>query len=219
MKFKYLVIFLAIISLTILYMISLFSHPVQVPLSGLSQHDGQKVIIKGIVTKYQTTQFGSQLITLRDCDDDTSSVIVYLEDESPVEYGDTIQAIGKVQRYKDQWEVSVSDPQLLTIIQKWTHQSFPLWQLAEHPERYRDTNVNITGIIIQKQKSSFVLTDQTKKYTLGVSCDASRCSHVSDNDAVAVAGRFVYDSFLLHFSLQITEPTHGIFKMEAASYA
>lgn len=219
MKFKYLVLYLAFLSLTVLYIISLFSRPVQISMTTISEHSGQKVAIQGTVIEYRTTQFGSQLITLRDTENDTCSVLVYLEGEISIEYGDMIQATGEVQRYKDQWEVMVSNPQFITILQKWNGQAYPLWQLAEHPARYLDTNVNVTGIIIKKQAESFVLTDHTKRYSLHVSCDATRCSHIANDDVVAVAGRFIYDSSSLCFILQVTEQNHRILSMVEQSYA
>jgi len=212
MKFKYLVILVAIVSLFALYGVSLVSHPVQISLSALSEYNGQKVIIQGMVTDYRTTAFGSQLITLRDSNNENNSAVVYLEGEISVEFGDIIQVIGEVQHYKDQWEVTVSNSQFITIVQNWGSQAYPLWQLAEHPEKYRNTNVNVTGIITQKQTSSFILTDPTEKYFIDVSYDTSHVSHFSNGDAVAVAGRFVYNPSLLRFVIQVTNNNHRILR-------
>jgi hypothetical protein len=205
MKFKYLILYLALVSLALLYLLSLFSSPVQISMRNVSDYSGQKVAIQGIVTAYRTTSFGSQLITLRDVDNDTCSVLVYLEGEISIQYGDIIQAVGEVQRYKDQWEVMVSNPQFISILQRWNNQVSPLWQLAEHPNRYLDTNINVTGIITQKQTASFILTDETKKYLLHVSCNAVYCAPFSNDDSVAVAGRFIYDSSSFRYILQVTE--------------
>lgn len=105
MKFKYLIILIAIGSLLGLYILSLFSQPVLVPLSKLQAYTGQQVIVQGIITDYRTTTYGSQLITIRDAQNSTSSAVLYIEGELLVEYGDTIQATGDVQHYKNQWEV------------------------------------------------------------------------------------------------------------------
>ena len=213
MKFKYLVILVAILSLIVLYGASLVSHPIQISLSELPKYNGQNVIVQGKVTDYRTTTFGSQLITLRDIDNENTSVVIYLEGELSVEYGDIIQAIGEVQHYKEQWEVTVSNPQSITIVQNWGSQACPLWQLAEHPEKYRDTNVNVTGIITQKQASSFILTDPTEKYFIDVSYDTSRVSSFSNGDAVAVAGRFSYNPFLLCFVIKVIDTHHRVLKI------
>lgn len=210
MKFKYLILYVALVSLALLYILSLFLSPIQISMRNVSEYSGQKVAIHGIVTAYRTTSFGSQLITLRDVENDTGSVVVYLEGEISIEYGDMIQVVGEVQRYKDQWEVMVSNPQFISILQKWNNQVYPLWELAEHPTRYLDTNVNVTGIITQKQTESFILADETKKYFLHVSCNAVSCASFSDDDAVAVAGRFIYDSSSFRYIVQVTEQNQKI---------
>jgi hypothetical protein len=214
MKFNYIVILSTIISLVVLYGVSLISQPEQVLLSSLSFHDGQQVLVQGIVTDYRTTTFGSQLITLRESINDGSSAVLYVEGVVSVEFGDRIQAIGKVKRYKDQWEVMVSNPLSVTIVEKWGNQTFPLWQLAKHPDRYCDTNVIISGILTQKQSSSFVLTDTTETYFLDVSCDHSSLSSFSNGDAVEVAGRFIYEPRVLRFMLTLSEQEHRLITLE-----
>jgi DNA/RNA endonuclease YhcR with UshA esterase domain len=214
MKFKYLIILIAIASLVTLYFLSLVSQPVLISLSALHTYNGQQVIVQGVVTEYRITIYGSQIITIRDMENSTNSVMLYIEGEASVEYGDTVQAIGEVQQYKEQWEISVNNPQFVTILQKWNNQSFPLWQLAENPDKYLGTNVNVTGIATQKHESSFSLTDPEGKYSIDVFYDSS-CSHqFSKDDSVAVAGRFLYETKTFQYVLKATENTHGIWKLE-----
>lgn len=214
MKFKYLIILIAIASLVALYFLSLVSHPVLISLSALPTYNGQQVIVQGVVTEYRTTTYGSQIITIRDMENSTNSVALYIEGEVSVEYGDTVQAIGEVQQYKEQWEISVNNPQFVTILQKWNNQSFPLWQLAENPGKYLGTNVNVTGIVTQKYESSFSLTDSERKYSIDVSYDSSCPHQFSKDDSVAVAGRFLYETKTFQYVLKATESTHGIWKLE-----
>ena len=214
MKFKYLIIFITVGSLFALYLLSLFSQPILVPLSVLSSYNGQQVIVQGIVTDYRTTTYGSQLITIRETQNSTHSVVLYFEGELTVEYGDTIQATGEVQQYKNQWEVVVNSPQLIVVLQKWHIVSFPLWQLALHPENYLDTTVNVTGIASQKDTSSLTLTSSDGKYCIGVAYHSSCPHQFSKGDTVAVGARFLYDPTTCRFFLKATEETHGIWTME-----
>jgi cytochrome c-type biogenesis protein CcmE len=214
MKFKYLIILIAIASLVALYFLSLVSHPSLISLSTLPTFNGQQVIVQGVVTEYRTTTYGSQIITIRDLENNTHSVALYIEGEVSVEYGDTVQAIGEVQQYNEQWEISVNNPQFVTILQKRNNQSFPLWQLAENPDKYLGTNVNVTGIVTQKHESSFSLTDSDGKYSIDVSYDSSCPHQFSKNDSVAVAGRFLYEPKTFQFVLKVTESNHGIWKLE-----
>jgi cytochrome c-type biogenesis protein CcmE len=212
MKFKYLIILIAIGSLVALYFLSLISQPVLVPLSLLQTYNGQQVIVQGVVTDYRTITYGSQLITIRETQNSTKSVVLYIEGEIPIEYGDTIQATGEVQQYKNQWEIVVNNPQLIVILQKWHDLSFPLWQLALHPENYLDTTVNVTGIATQLFDSSFTLTSMDGKYSIEVAYQSSCPHQFLKGDTVAVGARFIYDATTCRFFLKATEATHGIWK-------
>lgn len=212
MKFNYLVILIAIASLLLLYGVSLISQPPEVSLSALSDYNGQQVSVHGRVTMYRATTFGSQLITIRGEDADEGTAIIYIEGETSVEYGDKIQAVGQVQQYKNQWEIMVSNPKFVTIIEKWDNQEIPLWQLGENPERYLDTNVNVTGIISQKYPTSFQLTTPAQTHSLLVTCAPSTISSFSDGDTITVLGRFVYDPRLFQFTLKVTDNSHKIMK-------
>ena len=214
MKFKYLIILIAIASLVVLYFLSMVSQPVLISISTLPTYNGQQVIVQGVVTEYRITTYGSQIITIRDMENSTNSVMLYIEGEVSVEYGDTIQAIGEVQQYQEQWEVSVNNPQFVTILQKWNNQKFPLWQLAENPGKYLGTNVNVTGIVTQKHESSFSLTDSEGKYSIDVSYDSSCPYQFSKDDSVAVAGRFIYEIKTFQYVLKAPESTHGIWKLD-----
>jgi DNA/RNA endonuclease YhcR with UshA esterase domain len=214
MKFKYLIILIAIASLVALYLLSIVSHPVLISLSKLSTYNGQKVVVQGIVTEYRTTSYGSQIITIKERENSTNSVMLYIEGAIPVEYGDVVQATGQIQQYKEQWEVVVNNPHFILILQKWNNLSFPLWQLAQHPENYLDTNVNVTGVATQTYASSFVLSSTDGTYSIEVSY-LSSCSHqFSKGDAVAVGARFVYNEATFQFSLRAVDDTHGIWKIE-----
>jgi len=212
MKFKYLIILIAIGSLVALYFLSLVSQPVLIPLSLLQTYDGQQVIVQGVVTDCQTTSYGSQLITIRETQNFTNLVMLYIEGEIPVEYGDRIQATGEVQQYKNQWEIVVNNQQFIVILQKWQNLSFPLWQLALHPENYLDTTVNVTGIATQIFDSSFTLTSTDGKYSIEVAYKSSCPHQFLKGDTVAVGARFLYDATTCRFLLKATEASHGIWR-------
>jgi DNA/RNA endonuclease YhcR with UshA esterase domain len=214
MKFKYLVIFITVGLLLTLYLLTLVSQPILVSLSSLQNYNGQQVIVQGIVTEYRTTTYGSQLITIREIQNSTNSAMLYIEGEVTVEYGDIIQATGEIQQYKNQWEIIVSDPQMIIILQKWNAISFPLWQLALHPENYLDTTVNVTGIVSQTGLSSCTLASSDGEYSVDVLYQSS-CPHdFSKGDAVTIGAEFLYDPTTCRFFLKATENNHGIWKIE-----
>jgi cytochrome c-type biogenesis protein CcmE len=213
MKFKYLIILIAISSLLALYLLSLVSHPALISISEIQTYNGQQVIVQGIVTDYRTTAYDSQLVTIRDTENTTQSITLYIEGDVSVDYGDVIQVIGEVHLYKGQWELIVNTPQAVILLEKWNNESTPLWHLAEYPGNYLDTTVNITGIATQKHTTSYILTDPTGTYSIDVSYDIAYPHQFSNGDTVMVIGRFLYDPTTLHYLMITTESTHGIWKI------
>lgn len=211
MKFKYLLILLSVGSLTLLYTLSLFSQPTVISLAALSSYNGKQVSTTGVVTDYRTTTFGSQIITIRDLlQNNASTVTVYLEGTTQVEYGDVITVTGTVQQYNNQWEIAVNNPRFITITKKWTNTTCPLWQLAQYPERYLNTNVNVLGIIEKTYHSYFILTDTDGKYSLTVYYPSSTSLNLSNGDAVSVGARMSYKPENLCYALHISEPSHYV---------
>lgn len=219
MKFKYIIIVLSLASILVLYFLSGFSQPISVPLSAVPSHEGKQVIVSGMVTDYRTTTFGAQLITIRSIDDNNSLLTLYIEGEISVEYGDVVQATGVVQQYKNSWEVVVDNVRFVTILRCWDATSFPLWQLAQNPSKYLDTNVNVTGVVDSLSDSTFSLHDQEGTYALQVYGSRSFISPLSKGDLVAVNARFLYDATALRYIMKITETAHGIIVLRHGSNA
>jgi hypothetical protein len=219
MKFKYIVIVLSLSSILILYLLSGLSQPTAIPLSTISSNEGKTVLVNGIVTDYQTTTFGSQIITIRDTNStDTPQITLYIEGEIVVEYGDLIQATGVVQQYNNNWEITVSNPHFVIILQQWGNHSFPLWQLAKNPIKYVDTNVNVTGVVDTLTSTTFYLTDPEEACSLPVTYLHSSSSPFSEGDLVAVEARFLYNQETLSYVLKIIDATQGITVVERANH-
>jgi DNA/RNA endonuclease YhcR with UshA esterase domain len=211
MKFKYLLILLSVGSLALLYVLSLFSQPTIISLTMLSSYDGKQVSTTGVVTDYRTTNYGSQIITIKDQhQNNTSEITVYLEGNAQVEYGDVITVTGTVQQYNNQWELAVDNPRFITIIKKWANTTCPLWQLGQYPERYLNTNVNVVGIIEKTYPSYFILTDAEGKYSLKVYYSSSTSLNLSSGDTVSVGARLLYEPENLCYALQVSEPNHYV---------
>jgi hypothetical protein len=215
MKFKYIVVVLSLVSLLVLYLISGLSQPTVISFSKIPASEGKQVVVKGIVAGYQTTTVGSTLVTIRDTDSiNTSTITLYVEGPLLVEYGDLVQATGIVQQYNNAWELAVTSPQSVAILQKWGNRSFPLWQLAQNPARYVDTNVNVTGIVGTISSSNFNLQDSAGDYSVPVSYTHSSNSTFSKGDQVAVKARFLYDKATLSYLLKVTDAVNDIVALE-----
>ena len=220
MRFKYIVIVLSIAGTVILYGLSSLSQPSIISLSDIPLNEGKQVMLIGVVTMYQTTTYGALLITIRDENTTNSStVLLYVEGAVTVEYGDIISATGVVQQYNNNWELSVSNPRFVTVLQHWEDRSFPVWQLATNPSKYVDTNVNVTGIIEAVSKNGFTLQDTQGTFIVPVSWSQSTQLNVQSGALVAVHGRFLYKAETLSYSLQITDLDSGIFVLNEGWHA
>ena len=159
MELKYFVIIMSIVLILFLYALSTLSQPVLIELNQINEYEGKQVIVIGRVIEHYTTAYGNQIITIKGEGNEEKIITIFVEDEVAIEYGDIIQATGKVQKYKDEWEIIVNNRKYITILQKWTLNHFPLWQLASDPDHYIGMNVNVTGFVERMYDSFFYLVD------------------------------------------------------------
>lgn len=208
MQLKYFSLMFSIAGIAILYFLSLLSQPVMIELYELPEYEGKQVIVEGTVTEHYTTTYGSQIIII---ETDNATTTVFVEGEADVEYGDKIQATGKVQKYDGGWEIVVDDERFVNIVEKWQNIIFPLWQLAENPTKYIGLNVNVTGNIDSVYDASFCLVDMEEEYSIIVFCRPSEHDVLYPGQKVHVAGRFAFDEEDFRYKLVLCEETHGIF--------
>lgn len=214
MEFKYFVIVLSIVCTFFLYFLSTLSQPSYINLVEIPNYEGKQVIVEGIVTEHHTTTYGGQIIEIKDLKNEESIGTLFIEETTSVEYGDKIQATGKVQKYNDDWEVVVDNKKQIQILQKWSGIIAPLWQLAEDPNKYVGTNVNVTGIVDRAYDTYFYLVDSEGQYSIAVYYDSTRYYNISQGDFVCVGGRFIYDPESLRFILSVKDEEHHLYLIE-----
>ena len=213
MNIKHFSLIFSVVGILLLYFVSMLSQPIQIGLNELPEYEGKQVIVEGFVIDYYVTSYGSQIIKIKDNStgqEGTHQATIFVEGKITLEYGDKIQATGKVQKYKDEWEIVVGSQSLIQLLQKWQNISFPLWQLAENPEAYVGTNVNVTGRIDKLYGTYFYLADLEKQQSILVLCKSSFIHNFSVGDRVCVAAKFVYDENNFQYHLGITEGTHSV---------
>ncbi len=209
MDLKYYSLFLSIVGILILYGLSLLAQPTVVTLAELPHYEGKQVITKGIVVEKYQTKYDSNLIVLKE-NNTTATVFVEGTLSFVIEYGDLLQAEGTVQQYKNEWEVVVDDEKQVTLLKKWQNTSFPLWQLAEDPERYKDTNVNVTGYVDVIYDTYFYLIDEGELHSLVVFCTTTQYDALFPGEKVSVAATFLFDERTFRYGLDINKDAHGI---------
>jgi len=207
MSLKYFSLIFSALGVLLLYFLSLLSQPTIIELSEISEYEGKQVIATGMVTEYYGTTYGSQIITIESND---TSVTVFVEGETTVDYGDTIQVTGEVQKYKDDWEIVVDNELFVKILRKWSNISLPLRQLAENPTKYDGLNVNVTGFVDMVYDTYFYLVDQDEGHSIIVFYNPSEQNSIHTGQEVNVAAKFYLDETDLRYKLLVSEDIHSI---------
>lgn len=207
MKLKYFSLLFSVIGILVLYFLSKLSQTPLIEIHELPDYEGKQVIIEGVVTDYQVTRHGSQIITI---ENNNATTTVFVEGKTNIEYGDKIRVTGEVQKYKDDWELVVNDNRFVTILEKWHNISFPLWQLAEKPTKYLDLNVNVTGYIESISNTYFYLVDIEKKHSLIVFYKLSKNITIFPGQKVSASGKFSFDEENFRYQLEICEENHSL---------
>ena len=194
MELKYFVIILALLSISMLYILSTYSHPTAISFSEIAEYEDRQVILRGVVCDHSITTYDSQILTLRDINNSDIELSVFVEMITDVEYGDIIDAIGSVQKYKESWELVVSHPKNIKIVSSWDNNSSPLWQLAEQPEKYVGLNIRTNGYIDRVYESFYYLIDASGRYSLVVYAPPENHHNLTEGTPCTIDGRFLYDS-------------------------
>ena len=194
-------VFLSIIGIIFLYFLSSLSQPILINIDDVQNYEGKKIKIEGIVTEHHFTNYGNQMITLKQ---NNKTLTVFVEEKTDVEYGDKILVIGQVQKYKNTWQIVANKNNAITILQKWQNISSPLWQLAENPTKYNGLNINITGYIERLYNTYFYITDSEEKHSLIVFYDPSDVNiSLKPGQKVRLFGKFIYDEDTFRYKLEV----------------
>jgi hypothetical protein len=215
-NFKTMIILFSILGIGVLYFIATLSQPQNIEFSDIIKFKGKQVVVTGIVVTYYSTSVGGQIIKLQDRNATIadSSVILFVQETTPVEYGDVIQATGKVQKYKEMWEIVVTSALDIHVVQKCRNISSPLWQLAENPLRYIGMNLTVEGNVDTLSGKSFSLEDLEKKYVLFIVSTDSVVQTIFPGDTVVVSGIFMYDAEHFRYVLRMNQYPSSLHRIQ-----
>lgn len=161
---KYITLFFSIIGIIILYSLSLTQQPIIIDsIQSIEEYEGKEITLTGIIQEYQSTSYGNQLITLR-CNNTT--ITVFSETPLSLHIGDNIKATGTIQKYKDTWELILSNPKSAIITESWQNRTINIVDLANHPNDYLQIPINITGYIDIKYDDIIYIRDLTNNNTI-----------------------------------------------------
>lgn len=207
MKLRYFSLIFSTLGIILLYFLSTLSQPTIIELSEIPKYEGKQVIAIGVVTEYYWATYGSQIITI---ENDNTTVTVFVEGLTSLEYGDIIQVTGIVQKYRNDWEIVVDNERFVKIVRRWSNVTSPLWQLAENPSRYDGLNVNVTGFVDMVYDNYFYLVDQEETHSIIVFYTPSGQDILHPGQKVNVAAKFYFDEEDLRYKLVVSEDIHCI---------
>ncbi len=197
---KILLFSFAMLGIVCLYFISLMDKPTEINPDEFYKYNGEKVMVRGIVRN----KVGS-IIEITNYE---SRGKIFYEKNSEINYGDEIEAVGKIGGYKDEF-VLYAD--FLKICKKWYEDSISLPYLLENYEKYVGLDVNVTGYIYSISKSYFYLTDEYGDYKIKVYFENLS---LNKGDKVFVKGFFYYESYQASFFIKVDKPYHGVEKYD-----
>lgn len=161
MNIKHLSIISSIAGILILYTLSLYAQTPIIPLSDISEYDGQIITTNGTVTEYHSTSYGYQLITIKQ---GNNTAILFLESPIDIQRSDKLNATGRIQQYEDEWEIIIEEQELVTIEQSWENNTLTLQEIAENPINFLNQNLNVTAYVDIIYDEYFQLIDETYQY-------------------------------------------------------
>lgn len=197
----------SVVGILVLYFLLRTSQSTMISINEISKYEGKQVTIEGTVLEHHLTKYGSQIIEI---ENDNATTTVFIEGKIELEFGDKIQATGEIQKYEGEWEIVVNSINLVKIIEKWKNSSFPLWQLAENPNKYLGLNINVSGYIDYISNSYFYLSDFDRKYSLPVFYTLVENLTISPGLKISVYGQFLFDEENFRYKLELNQKIHRI---------
>ncbi|MFH1013186.1 MAG: hypothetical protein V1769_01610 [Thermoplasmatota archaeon] len=207
MRIKYISLLIALIGIAALYTLSLFAQAPSIELSQLPAYENEIVTTQGTITKYYQNDYGNQIITIRN---NNTTATIFASVPATVQSGDTIQATGKVEHYKETWEIIIDDPKDLTIIKKWNETTIQLWEIAQNPITYVECNLNVTGYIDSIYESSLYFTDNNFEHTILVMISKKENITFYPGEPVVLSAQLLYDSTQLKYFFSLSETYHHL---------
>jgi hypothetical protein len=205
---KRFVITFAIVGITILALVATVSQTVSVELNELRSYEGKEVAAQGIVAEKYETKSGNTVLKLRH--ENTSSP-VFVKGSLNVDIGDEVRVTGEVQCYNREYEIVVPDSSKVEIISKWSSNAISIAQLKYQIEKYKNTNVNITGYASSVSASEFTLVDNLSSCRCFIKVVLRKTlSLPSEKQLVYVKATLVYNENTFSYFLKLDSNLHEV---------
>lgn len=142
--FTHLALIFSVLGILLLYGLSFLSRPGEIPLSELSEHEGETVVIRGVVCRYYTT--GRDETVIKICGEGVIVTAVIEIGDCSVELGDIIQLTGKVVRMSGEAQLQVARSTFVKSKGSATEELVPLHNVAAMEGEYVQTRAVVSDI-------------------------------------------------------------------------
>ncbi|MBA3044381.1 hypothetical protein FP804_04525 [archaeon] len=184
----------AVIGIVVLYLVSAVSQPENIGLGEIKSMEGKEVVTEGIVSDKYQTKSGNTILGVKN---DNATVSVFLEGKTNAEIGDEIRVTGRVQKYKNMYEIVASE---IEILKKWDENYIELKQLKSNPEKYEGTNINVTGFAVSIKHNEFYLSDNISKIKIKI---IKSTVLLMENQKIFVKGKMEYDENRFEYFIKL----------------
>lgn len=201
------VIIFSLLGIGILYSISLFVTPPFVPLDEVALHESTFIRTRGVVTEFRVTESGNALMKI---EGNQTELLLFVESQEENQellnlcYGDEIEADGRVQVYRGEYELVVSESGIKKVTQQDSGISF-VSQIAVQPEEYKGRKVHVAGYVEDVYTNVFYLSDETGNYRMRVKLTATNISlsELQEGDKIIAEGVLSYDIENMRYELNL----------------
>lgn len=190
----------AVIGIVVLYLVSAVSQPEEIALKDVKNKEGKNVVTEGIVADRYQTKNGNTIMEIRK---DNTSISVFHEGPVDAGIGDEIRVTGRVQKYKNEYEIVASE---IEILKKWEEGYIELEKLREKPEKYEGRNINITGFAVSIKHNEFYLSDNISKIKVRITKTAVL---PGEKQKIFVKGKMGYDENRFEYFIELG--SYGVF--------
>ncbi|MBU4190250.1 MAG: hypothetical protein KJ886_04550 [Candidatus Thermoplasmatota archaeon] len=184
----------AVIGIVVLYLVSAVSQPENMGLEEIKSMEGKEVVTEGIVSDKYQTKSGNTILGVKN---DNATVSVFVKKVVDAEIGDEIRVTGRVQKYKNMYEIVSS---AIEILKKWDENYIELKQLKSNPEKYEGTNINVTGFAVSIKHNEFYLSDNISKIKIKI---IKSTVLPMENQKIFVKGKMEYDENRFEYFIKL----------------
>ncbi len=208
--------------IVMLYLYSLHVEPIEMPIADVGEHEGDLVIIQGVVIDVHRGNSGMSFVLRQD----NATVGAYLESGSscgsensdPISPGDVIRVMGMVSSYNGGYSITISGWNMLEIIERWDRTILTLPMLGLDPWNHIGLNVNIscrigTDLEVKDGYSRCYVQDRDlPDYCLSVLVFDRKIQRYPPGTCIFLNARLEYKQETFSFKCIIDSQEHGIYE-------